>query len=60
TKDFVKKKTITIESATSLKNYITNLKKGKTYYIRIRSYKKDADGNLFSAWKTLKAVKVTK
>ncbi len=60
TKDFAKKKTITIESATSLKNYITNLKKGKTYYIRIRSYKKDADGNLFSAWKTLKAVKVTK
>ena len=60
TKDFAKKKTITIESATSLKNYITNLKKGKTCYIRIRSYKKDADGNLFSAWKTLKAVKVTK
>ena len=60
TKDFAKRKNVVVKSATTLKKTIANLKKGKTYYFRIRAYKIDASRNLFSAWKTYKAVKVTK
>ena len=60
TKDFKSKKSVTVKSAATLKGNLTKLTKGKTYYIRIRSFKKDKAGNLFSAWASFKAVKVTK
>ena len=56
-KDFKSKKSVTTKS---LKATLSKLTKGKTYYVRIRSYKKDAEGNLFSAWMSFKAVKITK
>lgn len=59
-KNFKNAKSINVKSASTIKGNLTKLTKGKTYYIRIRAYKKDVNGNLFSAWKTFKAVKVTK
>ena len=53
-------KSVTVKSASTLKGNLTKLTKGRTYYIRIRSFKKDKAGNLFSAWASFKAVKVTK
>lgn len=57
TKNFKSKKTGTTKN---LKATLSKLTKGKIYYVRIRSYKKDAGGNLFSAWTSFKAVKITK
>ena len=57
TKNFKSKKTGTTKN---LKATLSKLTKGKIYYVRIRSYKKDAGGNLFSSWTSFKAVKITK
>lgn len=57
TKDFKSKKSVTTKNT---KATISKLAKGKTYYVKIRAYKKDVEGNLFSAWASFKAVKVTK
>ena len=59
-KNFNNKKSVTVKSASTLKGNLTNLTKGKACYIRIRAYKKDAAGNLFSAWTSFKALKITK
>ena len=53
-------KSVTVKSAATLKGTLKKLTKGKTYYIRIRSYKKETVGNLYSKWTSFKAVKVTK
>ena len=55
-KDFKTKKSCTTKN---LKVKLSKLKKGRTYYIRIRAYKKDADGNIFSTWTKFKGVKIT-
>lgn len=39
---------------------LTNLTKGKTYYIRIRSYKKSGGLTYYSAWSSPKKVKIRK
>ncbi|WP_026511410.1 MULTISPECIES: CAP domain-containing protein [unclassified Butyrivibrio] len=43
-------------SKSSLK--IKKLKSGKKYYVRIRSYKKDGEVKVYSAWSKIKKVKV--
>jgi len=53
-----KSKTITKNSTLSFT--ATGLKKGKTYYVRVRSYKKVGGKTYYSAWSTKKAVKITK
>ena len=55
-RDFKSRKSGTTKN---LKATLSRLTKGKTWYVRIRSYKKDAEGNLFSAWARFKAVEVT-
>ena len=55
-KDFKSKKSGTTKN---LRAALSKLTKGKTYYVRIRAYKRDADGNLFSAWTKFKALKIT-
>lgn len=34
------------------------LKKGKTYYIRLRSYKKDSSGTVYSNWSNTQSIKI--
>ena len=46
---------------TKLTATLSKLTKGKTYKVRVRGYKKDANGNLYySAWTAYKSVKVAK
>jgi hypothetical protein len=53
-------KTVTVKSASSLSKTVSKLTKGKTYYVRVRAYKKGASANYFSAWSAAKKVKVSK
>ena len=39
---------------------LSSLKLKKTYYVRIRTYKTDANGTLYSAWSSAKKIKITK
>ncbi len=39
---------------------IKKLKKGKTYFVRIRAYKKESGLNLYSEWSKVKKVKIKK
>lgn len=55
---FKSAKTVKIGKAATVSRTIKNLKKGKTYYFRIRSYKNTADGVCYSAWTTKKSVKI--
>lgn len=55
---FSKATTKTYSKNTSSKSI--TLKKGKTYYFRIRSYKKLAKKNYYSNWSSKKKVKITK
>lgn len=54
------KKTVTVTSASTISKEITGLTKGKTYYFRIRAYKKVGSVKYYSAWSTAKSVKITK
>ena len=50
-----------IKNRTTLSKTIINLTAGKTYYLRLRSYKKAADGrNYYSAWSKTLSVKLEK
>lgn len=49
--------TKTVKSVKKTSQTITKLKKKKTYYVRIRSYKKVDGVNYFSAWSSVKKVK---
>ena len=53
-------KSVDIASPGTVTRTLSGLKKGKTYYVRIRAYKDASDGKTYiSAW-TKKSVKVTK
>ena len=54
--NFSNAKTVTIKKAGTLSKKITSLKKGKTYYVRIRCYK----GSSHSTWSAMKKVKISK
>lgn len=53
----VKSKTVTV-SARAKSKTITKLKKRKTYYVCVRSYKKVGNTKYYSAWSTKKKVKI--
>lgn len=53
----VKKK---VASAKKTSKTISGLKKGKTYYVRVRAYKKSGGKILASAWSSAKKVKIQK
>ncbi len=53
-------KKVKVSGAKNLKKTISGLKKGKTYYVRIRTYKKSGGSVYYSAWSAKKKVKVTK
>lgn len=59
-KNFNSAKT-TKASAQATNVTLKNLKKNKTYYVRVRAYKNDADGNkVYGAWSAYKTVKIKK
>ena len=55
-----KNKTVTIKKNKTVTATISKLTKGKTYYVRIRTYKTVAGKNYYSGWSKVKKVKVTK
>ena len=55
---FKKAKTVTVGRKATSKKF-TKLKKGKTYYVRICSYKRSGGKTYYSAW-TKKKIKVSK
>ncbi|MCD8148552.1 MAG: hypothetical protein LUE92_03095 [Clostridiales bacterium] len=54
------KTTKTYSGASTVKKTISGLKKGKTYYVRIRTYKTVSGTKYYSAWSSSKKVKISK
>ena len=53
-------KAVTVVGASTVSKVIGSLTKGKTYYVRIRTYKTVGSSKYWSAWSALKSVKVAK
>ena len=53
-------KSVSITSASIVSKVIGSLAKGKTYYVRIRTFKTVGSTKYFSAWSAVKSVKITK
>ena len=56
-KDFSNTKSVTVKGANIIKTTIKKLKAKKTYYIRIRTYKKGKWQNYYSSWSKAKKIK---
>ena len=54
--EFSNKKTVTITKQTTLNKTIKSLKKGKTYYVRVRAYKTLDGTKYFGKWSTVKKI----
>ena len=51
-------KTVTISNSSTTSKTVKSLKSGKSYYVRIRTYKKTSSGkNIYSSWSDVKRVK---
>ena len=59
-KNFKGKKTVTVSKLKTTSKKIKKLKKGKTYYFRLRVYKKVGKSKLYSKWSAVKKVKIKK
>ena len=57
-KSFSSAKTVKVSKATTLKKTLKSLKSGKTWYVRIRAYKKVKGTTYWSAWSAGKKAKV--
>lgn len=55
---FKGKKTVNITKNKTTSKTIKNLKSGKTYYVKIRSYKKVGSKKVYSAWSTVRSVTI--
>ena len=53
-------KSVSINSASTVSKVIGSLAKGKIYYVRIRSFKTVGSTKYFSAWSSVKSVKISK
>jgi len=53
-------KTVTVTKAATVSKSIGSLTKGKTYYVRIRTYKTVGSTKYWSAWSAAKSVKISK
>ena len=51
-------RTGTAKSNKLTKTTVKNLKRGTTYYVRVRTYKKASGGKVYSAWSKVKAVRI--
>ena len=55
---FQKAGTLKSRKSTTIQRTITGLEKGKTYYIRVRSYKKSAGKTIWGRWSKAKKIQV--
>lgn len=56
---FTGSKAVTVTSAKASAKTIKSLKKGKTYYVKVRAYRTDRDGSrLYGNYSAVKKVKV--
>ncbi len=55
-----KTKSITVTGASKLSRVVTGLTKGKTYYVRVRTYKKVNGTKYYSSWSASKSKKISK
>lgn len=55
-----KTKSITVKGSAKGSKNISRLKKGKTYYVRVRTYNTISKKNYYSKWSAVKKVKITK
>ena len=55
-----KTKSITVTGASKLSKVVTGLTKGKTYYVRVRTYKKVDGTKYYSSWSSVKSKKISK
>ncbi len=53
-------KTTTVKKNSTKSTTISKLTKGKTYYVRIRTYKTVSDTKLYSSWSPVKNLKISK
>lgn len=53
---FKKAHTLKSKKATTIQRTVTGLEKGKTYYIRVRSYKKSAGKTIWGKWSKAKKI----
>ena len=53
-------KTVTVKSAKKLSTVIKSLKKGATYSVKVRGYKKVSGVTYYSQWSAVKKVKIKK
>ena len=59
-KKFTKKKKSKMVGKWTSKKTITKLKKGKTYYVRVRAYKKSSGKKIYGKWSKVKKIKIRK
>lgn len=59
-RSFSKAKTVKVKGASKTSAVISKLKKGKTYYVRVRTYKTVSGKNYTSLWSGVKKVKIKK
>ena len=59
-KNFSGAKTVNVAKAATVSKDIGGLQKGKTYYVRIKTYKKVGKVKYESVWSTAKTVKITR
>ena len=50
---------VTVSKNATVTKTIGSLVKGKTYYVRIRSYKSASGVKSYSTWSTMRSVKIT-
>ena len=53
-------KAASVTKAETVSKVIGNLVRGKTYYVRIRTYKTVGGSTYYSLWSAAKSVKITK
>ena len=56
--NFAKKKVITITKSKTSSKTIKKLKSNKTYYVKMRSYKKVGSKKIYGDWSTVKSVTI--
>ena len=60
-KKFTKnKKSVTVKKYKTVKKKVTGLKRGKKYYVRIRTYRIDKGKKIYSPWSGIKSIKTGK
>ena len=59
-KKFTKKKKSKMVGKWTSQKTITKLKKGKTYYVRVRAYKKSSSKKVYGKWSKVKKIKIKK